>query len=221
MVAVYVEDQDQGGLIRLNRSSGDLPEFLNSTLTKEDEEHAHHVLNGLLVPRSSRQTLLIFKSTLISVSVGKHPFHEHPVHFTPELTQQGAKLQETEQADSRKLESAQSEPERRGWAMFPIGDEDDKLKMRTGSLTMIHLDVTWRLSQLEKTGSDHLNFLILGIFPRDEFGSMRLIALVVSKTDGVYYREGLAEVHLDPRVRYDEYVETLLTAGSRDLIVLG
>jgi len=50
---------------------------------------------------------------------------------------------------------------------------------------------------------------------------MRVIALVVRKKDGVCYRQGIAELNIEANVSYEDYVSTLATIGSRELIILG
>jgi hypothetical protein len=183
MVAVYVKDQNHG-LLRLDRSSPDQPEFLHSELNDEDRVNVRRILDGLIVP--PEYPLLIFKTVIISVDVAAHWFDE-----------------------------------RGGWAMFPIGDTDEKLKMRLGSLTMIHLNVEWRQARLDESKSDFLDIAVLGLYPVAEFGCMRMIAYVVSKTDGVYSREGLVEINVDPRKAHDEYVEWIFTQGQQELVILG
>ena len=109
--------------------------------------------------------------------------------------------------------------EKGGWAMFSVTDVDI-LQMRHAMVTSVHLDAQWR-TQLAETGSNKLDFAVLGIFPHDELGYMRVIALVISKKDGVCYRQGIAELNIEANVSYEDYVSTLATIGSRELIILG
>jgi hypothetical protein len=184
MISIYIRDQNRV-FIRLNRSDSKSTKFLESELNKADENQTHSALASLIVPLES---LLIFKTFILRIDVGKHPFHE-----------------------------------KGGWAMFPIANGENKLKLRHGSLTMVHLEVKWRKSIWEKTRSDELDFAVLGIFPQAEFGSMRVIAFVVSKREGVHYRAGLAEFNtcIDPKVPYDECVEMIATNGTQQLMILG
>ena len=182
MISIYIRDQNRV-FIRLNRSSSESTKFLDSELNKKDENDIHAALSSLIVPLES---LLIFKTVILGIDVGKHGFHESG-----------------------------------GWAMFPIGNGENKLELRHGRLTMIHLEAKWRKSLWENTGSDELDFAVLGIFPQAEFGSMRVIALAVSKREGVYYREGLAEFDIDPQVQYDECVKMISSKGCQELIILG
>ena len=105
-----------------------------------------------------------------------------------------------------------------GWAMFSITGEQDELCLRKGGgLTVVHLNVAWR-----KTEGDRLKFAILGIFLQTESPSMRVIALVVRQDEnGIYFREGLAEMNIDPGVMLDGYIAEISKAGSHELICVG
>jgi hypothetical protein len=100
------------------------------------------------------------------------------------------------------------------WASFSIADDDDQLKMRCGNITTVHLSIDWRASQDRK-----LTFVVLGMFRNVEYASVRMMALVVRSENGVYYREGLAQINTN--MPYEEYVEHLASTGSRELVVLG